>query len=200
MLLFVHNLVIADALPEKNAFFFSYPVLPIDEEKSLMTIKNPSSAQSGIYIFNGLSEDWLKKNIQPLFVIQAAGGIIFNDKKEILMIFRRGKWDLPKGKADSEESALDNALRECREECGLEILNHTSLSDITYHMYPYLNGMALKKTHWFRMFAPSGQMLKPQLEEDITDIRWIDIPSLQSILSNSYPLVEYLLKKEMAPE
>jgi hypothetical protein len=29
--------------------------------------------------------------------IIAAGGLIVNEKNELLMIFRRNKWDLPKG-------------------------------------------------------------------------------------------------------
>jgi len=38
-------------------------------------------------------------------IIEAAGGVVFNEKNEILMIFRLGYWDLPKGKIDKGETA-----------------------------------------------------------------------------------------------
>ena len=40
-------------------------------------------------------------------IIIAGGGIVTNELGELLMIFRRGKWDLPKGKLDKGESIED---------------------------------------------------------------------------------------------
>ena len=47
--------------------------------------------------------------------MQAAGGLVLNEKKEILLIFRRGKWDMPKGKLDKGEKLEDCAIREVGE-------------------------------------------------------------------------------------
>ena len=59
-------------------------------------------------------------------MIQAAGGLVNNEKDEILMIFRRGKWDLPKGKLDKGETLEECAVREVEEETGLKKLQLTS--------------------------------------------------------------------------
>ena len=44
-------------------------------------------------------------------VIEAAGGVVFNEKEEVLVIFRREFWDLPKGKIDKGESPEEAAVR-----------------------------------------------------------------------------------------
>ena len=56
----------------------------------------------------------------------AAGGLVTNDKNELLIMFRRGKWDLPKGKLDEGETIEACALREVREETGIEHLELAS--------------------------------------------------------------------------
>ncbi len=43
--------------------------------------------------------------------VEAAGGLVLNEKGEVLMIFRRGSWDLPKGKIDPNESVETAAIR-----------------------------------------------------------------------------------------
>ena len=53
--------------------------------------------------------------------IIAAGGIVMNKNNEVLLIHRRGKWDLPKGKLDCGETIEDTAVREVSEEVGIPI-------------------------------------------------------------------------------
>src|SRR5206468_6844376 len=99
--------------------------------------------------------------------IIAAGGLVFNDDNELLMIFRRNKWDLPKGKLDEGESIEACALREVKEETGLKKLNLIKFINTTLHKYsdPYLNEDVIKETHWFKMYAPDNQQLIPQAVE-----------------------------------
>ena len=61
-------------------------------------------------------------------LVQAAGGLVENDEGKVLIIFRRGKWDLPKGKMDEGETPALCAIREVEEETGLR--NITLLSPI----------------------------------------------------------------------
>jgi len=51
------------------------------------------------------------------------------------MIFRRGKWDLPKGKLDKGETLEQCAVREVREETGLKKIKLQSPLMTTYHTY-----------------------------------------------------------------
>ncbi len=129
--------------------------------------------------------------------IIAAGGLVLNETGELLMIFRRGKWDLPKGKLDKGESIEHCALREVMEETGLERVGLTSLVSIGYHDYfdPYIQQEVTKETHWYLMKAPGEQQLVPQASEDITDIRWVKGKELLSCLDNSFPNIIDVIRK-----
>ena len=66
------------------------------------------------------SEESFKDYTKDKVIIEAAGGLVFNEKNELLMIFRRGFWDLPKGKVDEGETLEQCAVREVQEETGLQ--------------------------------------------------------------------------------
>lgn len=129
--------------------------------------------------------------------IIAAGGLVLNDKNELLMIFRRGKWDLPKGKLDDGESIEDCALREVKEETGLQKVSLEQFAGLTYHQYfdTYSNQEVIKETHWFTMYAPGMQELVPQTTEDIEVIEWVDKKNVPGKLNNSYPNIIEIIEK-----
>ena len=91
--------------------------------------------------------------------IIAAGGLVQNEQGELLMIYRRGKWDLPKGKLDKNETIEACAVREVMEETGLTNIELGKWIDTGYHLYfdPYLNEDVIKETHWFAMRAAGQQ-------------------------------------------
>jgi len=129
--------------------------------------------------------------------IIAAGGIITNENDEILMIFRRGKWDLPKGKLDEGETIEACALREVQEETGLADVTIKYFVGITYHDYfePRINDDVHKESHWYAMAAAPGQVLVPQTEEDIAEIEWVRKEILDIYLNNSYPTITDIIGK-----
>jgi ADP-ribose pyrophosphatase YjhB (NUDIX family) len=129
--------------------------------------------------------------------IIAAGGLVLNEHQEILMIFRRGKWDLPKGKLDEGESIKTCAVREVMEETGLTTVELGSLVAITHHTYfdPWIKEEVIKETHWFRMKADSNQPLTPQTSEDIEMIEWVDQNHLNEKLANSYDTIVEVVRK-----
>ncbi|MBL0882389.1 MAG: NUDIX domain-containing protein [Chitinophagaceae bacterium] len=131
-----------------------------------------------------------------LKTIKAAGGLVLNEKQEILMIFRRGKWDLPKGKLDEGEKIEECAVREVMEETGLTKLNLGSLITITHHTYfdTWLKEEVIKETHWFLMEASSAERMIPQISEDIEIIEWVSIHNLNQHLSNSYDTIVAVVK------
>ena len=138
--------------------------------------------------------DPLKKLFLEHFtVIQAAGGLIKNEKEEILMIFRRGVWDLPKGKKEEGETPETCAVREVMEETGLKEVRLLNLLTVTYHTYNQFGKGILKETYWYRMKAPSGQSLQPQTEEDIHRIEWVGASGLNEKLSNTFPSIKDVL-------
>lgn len=129
--------------------------------------------------------------------IIAAGGLVYNEKDELLMIFRRGKWDLPKGKLDAGESIEDCAVREVMEETGLTTVIRGNLIGITYHQYfdQWLQEEVIKESHWYRMEAPGNQQLIPQTEEDIEIIKWVSEKELDEYLKNSYDNIVEIVRK-----
>ncbi len=121
--------------------------------------------------------------------IIAAGGLVLNEQKEILFIFRRGKWDLPKGKLDDNETITACAVREVEEETGLKNITLGNFITKTNHEYfdKWINEEVIKETWWYEMFASNNEQLIPQTEEDIEQIIWSNTSTVQKCLLNTYP-------------
>ena len=119
-------------------------------------------------------------------MIEAAGGSVLNTEKKLLMIFRNGKWDLPKGKIEKRESPEEAAVREVEEECGISGLSIVRALTPTYHTYKLKDELILKKTWWYEMACSSNQVLVPQLEEGITKVEWLSKEDVTIALSNTY--------------
>ncbi len=128
-------------------------------------------------------------------LIRAAGGMVKNDLAELLFIFRNEKWDLPKGRIEMREEVRQAAIREVKEETGLSDVYIKRKFGETYHIYNIKKRSILKHTIWFEMTASQNAPLKPQTEEGITDVKWIDIAELDNILTNTYPSISDLMSK-----
>ena len=118
--------------------------------------------------------------------IEADGGLVFNDKNEILSIHRLGRWDLPKGKVEDGETINEAAIREVEEECGISNLNLSDELESTYHTYWMNNKWVLKRSYWFKMDYSGNEELVPQTEEDIEKVMWIPSNQLSEFKANTY--------------
>lgn len=129
-------------------------------------------------------------------LIEAAGGLVYNIKNQILMIFRNDKWDLPKGKLEVGENIYECAIREVKEECGVDNLVIIKALKDTYHTYE-MNGVAiLKRTYWFKMNTNFTADLIPQLEEGITKVEWVSKEDILTRLEDSYGNINELFANE----
>jgi 8-oxo-dGTP pyrophosphatase MutT (NUDIX family) len=146
-----------------------------------------------LYIFHDDQDSLFKTFSQCFALIPAAGGLVRNGRGELLVIFRRGKWDLPKGKAEKGESMEQTALREVEEECGLKGIELQEFLRSTYHIYEGSGSYVLKKTDWFSMLYTGSETPKPQTREDITEVRWIGPPDLDEITGNTYLSIKELI-------
>ena len=126
-------------------------------------------------------------------VIEAAGGIVQNKNKEILFIFRKGKWDLPKGKIDKGETLELAAHREIEEETGVTNLQVKKKIHTTYHTYKEFGKDILKVAHWFYFLSDSKQQLNPQTEENITEVKWIATKDIKKPMANTYESITELM-------
>lgn len=128
--------------------------------------------------------------------IEAAGGRVRNSNNETLFIFRRGKWDLPKGKIEDDEDVEEAAIREVEEECGVSGLKIIRELPSTYHIYTQDNEEILKRTYWFEMFSDDKRNLVPQEEEGITEVIWMNEKEVKRALQNTYESIIEVMRAE----
>tara|TARA_B100000427_G_C15074018_1_gene405474 strand:+ start:81 stop:548 length:468 start_codon:yes stop_codon:yes gene_type:complete len=132
-----------------------------------------------------ITENW-EKFCSTYTLIKAAGGVVYNHQKELLMIFRNGKWDLPKGKLEEAENIEECAIREVQEECGIDNLQIICKLKDTYHTYELNGNDVLKCTYWFRMITNFDGELSPQINEGITKVEWVSQDKIAERLKNAY--------------
>ncbi len=129
--------------------------------------------------------------ISTLFTpIAAAGGLVQNEAKAVLFIYRLGKWDLPKGKIEQQEGKKEAALREVEEETRAQNLRITKKITETYHTYEAHGKHYLKTTYWYHFIAIGEQHLKPQVEENITALEWVPTSNIKIPMENTYASIK----------
>ncbi len=157
--------------------------------------KSKDEQKIGIYASN---YEELKYDFKSLFRrIKAMGGIIVNSQNEILFIYRRGRWDLPKGKKEKNESKKECALREVEEETGLSQIDLTQKVGKTRHTYrhPKSGKRILKITYWYEMEVLEKEEVKLEKEEGIEDAKWLTIPAFLGGKYDTFANIKDILKK-----
>lgn len=157
---------------------------PVSLLQYIDTLEKENQLKS-IHIY-AIDLDKLKKDFLQLFDIQeAAGGLVFNEDNNLLTIFRRGFWDLPKGKIDQGETKEEASIREVEEETGVTDLERKELIGETFHAFKNRHGKrVLKRSYWYEM-RTKNQLTSPQAEEDIEKAEWIPA---EEFYSNYKPL------------
>lgn len=172
-----------------------YKTVPLEEvrfKKLVKRIYHGDHVYVNIYHKNPEKlELYLRKQIKP---VEAAGGVVHNDKGEILFIRRNKKWDLPKGKIEKGESVEEAALREVIEETGILNLELQHFLMTTYHIFTRDDKFRLKITHWYRMHSNYDGEFVPQLDEGIKKVKWKDERKVMEALTDSYENIKLLFQ------
>lgn len=118
--------------------------------------------------------------------LTAAGGVLYQAgtfPKKVLLIKRNGFWDLPKGKLEEGETLEECAVREVEEEVGVKNLSTEKFLCETYHTYQENGQTYGKTTAWYSMkFENPHYDFKPQRDEGITDVKWVNIDRARSMV------------------
>lgn len=164
------------------------------EKNILLALKALETDDALDELLVAVPENWqtIIDSFSLLKYIEAAGGVVKNEKGEFLFIYRHNKWDLPKGKLENE-SIEQGAVREVEEECGIKVENVIGKLQPTLHLY-YLKQMpVIKITYWFLMSASSSQALIPQTDEDISEVIWAATEGIPELMQNTYPAIQDIM-------
>jgi ADP-ribose pyrophosphatase YjhB (NUDIX family) len=142
-------------------------------------------------IIKPLHYDAIKTYLRGQFkIVKAAGGVV-RKKDKFLMIYRMKKWDLPKGKKEKGESYKQTAQRETEEECNVKVKTGKRVCT-TWHTYTMNRRAMLKKTRWYVMDIVDDSRMKPSVEEDIEEVRWMNRKEVYHALEHSYQSIHYV--------
>ena len=148
------------------------------------------------YLYHPDEHEILNTMKAKIKVSKAAGGLVYNQKGEVLFIFRGGKWDLPKGGMDKGETTEETAIREVEEETGVQNLNIERKLQKTYHVFRRNGKYKLKITQWYEMRTDFEGDLIGQLDEGIEKVAWLSPTQIEEALKNSYENIKLLFEDE----
>lgn len=184
-----HKILIGNNKSIQEEFDIVYQYTSLGALASFLFNDIIDSPSQNILIYNDeLKVLW--KNFKKLFKVKkAAGGIVYNRNNEWLFIKRRGKWDLPKGHIEEGEHKKIAAIREVSEECGITELTIEQKIVKTYHTYRLKKKPVLKPSVWYLMRYDGSSLGTPQLEEDITEIKWVKAEDAPPLLGNTFETI-----------
>lgn len=176
---------------EAGKHFKSYPLKGINIRKVIKELSKTDLHE--IRLVHKKEKKLLEKFLKLLPNVIAGGGKVYNDRGEVLFIFRNDKWDLPKGKAERREPIDQAALREVEEETGVKDLKITKPLEMTYHIFKRNGRYKIKVTYWFEMHTSYDGKLIPQENEGITKVKWLNKKQTAKALENSYANIRALV-------
>ena len=175
----------------KETDFKNYLLKTVKIGKVIKDLRKPSIKEARLIGKN--EKKLLKKFLKKLPNVIAGGGKVYNEKGEILFIYRNDKWDLPKGKVDRKETIEAAALREVEEETGVKNLKIIKPLETTYHIFKRNGRHRIKITYWFEMKTSYSGKLQPEEIEGITKVEWLNQNKIQNALENSYANIKTLI-------
>lgn len=180
-------------LTENKNISTNLPKVDFEKKLILAIVKKmlAGKAQGICFLCDDLKSGFKKFKTQ-FKIEKAAGGKVYNEKNEVLFIYRFDKWDLPKGKLEKGEQIENCALREVEEECGINGLQIVESLGITYHIFERKNKIILKITHWFLMKTNFSGELIPQTEEGISVAVFKNEDEKKEALQNTYENIRLL--------
>ena len=161
--------------------------LPSSELSKANVLKIFETADT-IVVQDSMIEAYIEQFVSEFKWVEAAGGLVENEKGETLMIYCYRHWDLPKGHIDPGEDADTTAVREVAEETGVEGAKIVRFLCNTLHAYNVYGAWELKQTSWYLCSAENCQT-KPQKEEDIAVAKWCSAEEVEENLRHSYPSI-----------
>jgi ADP-ribose pyrophosphatase YjhB (NUDIX family) len=182
-------ILLGSAEANKHLGFEKILCLPQDLEKLAASLTQKGR---NVFIETADASKFILDSSHTMKYSVACGGLVKNNAEEILFIFRRKKWDLPKGKLDKGETLAACALREVQEETGAKNLSMLDFRTETFHLFYNNEKFILKHTYWYNMLSTDTDFT-PQLEEEIEAVCWIKPAEIGKCLENSFKSIEEVI-------
>ena len=116
----------------------------------------------------------------------SAGGVVYrkDDAGPLFLLIRDSyqNWGFPKGHVEVGERAEDAALREVREETGIEHVSVRGIID-TIDWYFRFRGRLIHKVCHFYLMETTQAMTSPQEAEGITACQWVGYDAARTAIS-----------------
>ncbi|OYX22856.1 MAG: NUDIX hydrolase, partial [Flavobacteriales bacterium 32-35-8] len=172
--------IVLTTIEEPETYFKNFNLKLVKLNKVIREL-NTTDLQEARFIHKN-EDKLLKKFLKKLPNVIAGGGKVYNDKGDVLFIYRNDKWDLPKGKIEGVESIEETAIREVMEETGVAGLEITKPLETTYHIFKRNGRYKLKITYWFEMKTSFSGNLYAQEFEGITKVAWLNPEQIKEAL------------------
>jgi 8-oxo-dGTP pyrophosphatase MutT (NUDIX family) len=119
----------------------------------------------------------------------SAGGVVYRRKGEtveivIISVGEQSRWQLPKGLIDKGETSAEAALREVREEAGIEAEVVDLIDKVEYWYYSKGSGKRIrfhKYVYFYLLKYRSGNT--EDHDREVNDARWVDIDTGRTMLA-----------------
>ena len=183
--------IILTTEPKEEKGIKNYKLKPVILRRVIRKLNNSATKEARLVHKN--EKKLLKKFLKKAPNVIAGGGKVYNDKGKVLFIFRNGKWDLPKGKIEKNESIEQTAIREVEEETGVKGLKIIKPLETTYHIFKRRGRYRIKITYWFEMQTSFDGKLFPQEKEGITKVKWLGKKKIKKAMKNSYANIKILI-------
>ena len=181
---FAHKVLILTDSPVEISDYYRMPSSELSRANVLKIFETTNT----IVVLDSMIEPYIEQFISEFKWVEAAGGLVENEKGETLMIYCYRHWDLPKGHIDQGESADETAVREVTEETGVANVKIVRFLCNTMHAYGVYGVWELKRTSWYLCSADSCPT-QPQKEEDIAAAKWCSPEEVEENLRSTYPTI-----------
>jgi len=119
----------------------------------------------------------------------SAGGVAFRKQDgridvALISVGEENRWQLPKGLVDKGESTEDAAIREVREEAGIETEIMTRIDKVEYWYFWKENGQRIRyhKFVYFYLLRYKAGDVRDH-DHEVNDARWVDIDNAIEMLA-----------------
>ena len=192
---FVNDIpIIVSTQKEIEEKYTTFPIKSVRLKKVIRKILKGKLMH--VHLYHPDENKLLKFLFKKMRVVTAAGGMVVNNKEEILFIYRNNRWDLPKGKTEKNESIEESAIREVEEETGVQNLEIRRFITRTYHVFRRKGKLRLKETYWYEMYTEYDGELTPELSEGIKKVKWKNYEKSHKALKKSYANIKMLFPEK----